>query len=76
MFVRRTRITALATLALVNVFTLAAGLVVAHMLPPRLARLHVPLTAAAPVIKATSVLAPAGTAGGQAQAAGCPPPRD
>ncbi|TVZ00123.1 D-alanyl-D-alanine carboxypeptidase/D-alanyl-D-alanine-endopeptidase [Trebonia kvetii] len=72
MFVRRTRITALATLALVNVFTLAAGLVVAHMLPPRLARLHVPLTAAAPVIKATSVLAPAGTAGGQAQAAGMP----
>jgi D-alanyl-D-alanine carboxypeptidase/D-alanyl-D-alanine-endopeptidase (penicillin-binding protein 4) len=66
MFVRRTRITALATLALVNVFTLAAGLVVAHMLPPRLARLHVPLTAAGPVIKATSVLGAAGTAAGAA----------
>lgn len=72
MFVRRTRITALATLALVNVFTLAAGLVVAHMLPPRLARLHVPLTAAVPVIKATSVLARAGTAAGQAQAVALP----
>ena len=72
MFVRGTRITALATLALVNVFTLAAGLVVAHMLPPRLARLHVPLTAAGPVIKATSVLAPAGAAAGQAQAVALP----
>jgi serine-type D-Ala-D-Ala carboxypeptidase/endopeptidase (penicillin-binding protein 4) len=72
MFVRRTRITALATLALVNVFTLAAGLVVAHMLPPRLARLHVPRTAAGPVIKATSVLAPAGAAAGQAQAVAMP----
>ena len=67
MFVRRTRITALATLALVNVFTLAAGLVVAHMLPSRLARLHVPRTAAGPVIKATSVLTPAGTSDGQAR---------
>jgi serine-type D-Ala-D-Ala carboxypeptidase/endopeptidase (penicillin-binding protein 4) len=72
MFVRRTRITALATLALVNVFTLAAGLVVAHMLPPRLARLHVAGTAAGPVIKATPVLAPAGTAGGRAGTAAMP----
>jgi D-alanyl-D-alanine carboxypeptidase/D-alanyl-D-alanine-endopeptidase (penicillin-binding protein 4) len=72
MFVRRTRITALATLALVNVFTLAAGLVVAHMLPPRLARLQVPLTATGPVIKATSVLAGAGTAAGHTQAVAMP----
>jgi len=72
MFVRRTRITALATLALVNVFTLAAGLVVAHMLPPRLARLHVARTAAGPVIKAAPVLEPAGTAAGRPVAAAMP----
>jgi serine-type D-Ala-D-Ala carboxypeptidase/endopeptidase (penicillin-binding protein 4) len=72
MFVRRTRITALATLTLANVFTLAAGLVVAHMLPPRLARLHVARTAAGPVIKATPVLAPAGTGTGRAGTAPMP----
>jgi len=58
--VRRTRTTALAALALLNVFTLAAGLAVAHMLPPRLARLHVPVAAARPVVNATPLLAPAG----------------
>lgn len=57
---RRTRTTALATLALLNVFTLAAGLAVAHMLPPRLARLHIPVTAAHAVVNATPVLAPVG----------------
>ena len=61
MFVRRTRTTALAALALLNVFTLAAGLVVAHMLPPRLARLHVPVAATRAVVNATPVLAPVGT---------------
>ena len=45
---RRTRTTALAVLALLNVFTLAAGLAVAHMLPPRLARLHVAVARRAP----------------------------
>jgi D-alanyl-D-alanine carboxypeptidase/D-alanyl-D-alanine-endopeptidase (penicillin-binding protein 4) len=75
MFVRRTRITALTTLALVNVFTLAAGLVVAHMLPPRLARLHVALSAAGPVMKATPVLAPAGAVAGQARTAALPTAR-
>ena len=55
---RRPRTTALAVLALINAFTLAAGLAVAHMLPPRLARLHVPVTAARPVVNATPVLAP------------------
>lgn len=55
---RRTRTTALATLALLNVFTLAAGLAVAYMLPPRLARLHIPVTAAHAVVNATPVLAP------------------
>ena len=61
MFVRRPRTTVLVVLALLNVFTLAAGLVVAHMLPPRLARLHVPVAATRPVVNATPVLAPVGT---------------
>jgi serine-type D-Ala-D-Ala carboxypeptidase/endopeptidase (penicillin-binding protein 4) len=61
MFVRRTRATALAALALLNVFTLAAGLVVARMLPPRLARLHVPVAVTRAVVNATPVLAPVGT---------------
>jgi len=60
MFVRRTRTTALAALALLNVFTIAAGLAVAHMLPPRLARLHVPVAAAGRVVNTTPVLTPAG----------------
>jgi D-alanyl-D-alanine carboxypeptidase/D-alanyl-D-alanine-endopeptidase (penicillin-binding protein 4) len=53
---------AVAVLALLNVFTLAAGLTVARMLPPRLALLHVPATAARPVANATPVLAPLGDA--------------
>src|ERR1700675_1757795 len=61
MFVRRTRTTALATLALLNLFTLAAGLVVAHLLPPRLAALRIPVAATRPLIKALPVLTPAGT---------------
>ena len=69
---RRTRTTALATLALLNVFTLAAGLAVAHMLPPRLARLHIPVAAARPVVNATPVLAPAGTHGPDQQATASP----
>ena len=47
--VRRTRLAALLTLAMINVFTLAAGLAVTRMLPPRLAALRVPTVAAAPV---------------------------
>jgi D-alanyl-D-alanine carboxypeptidase/D-alanyl-D-alanine-endopeptidase (penicillin-binding protein 4) len=58
--VRRTRTTTLATLALLNVFTLAAGLAVASMLPPRLERLRIPVTAAHAVVNATPVLAPVG----------------
>ena len=61
MLVRRTRTTALAALALLNAFTLAAGLVVARMLPPRLARLHVAAAAARPVVNATPVLPSLGT---------------
>ena len=65
---RRTRTTALAVLALLNVLTLAAGLTVARMLPPRLARLHIPVLAVRPVVNATPVLSPAGPGGGQAAA--------
>jgi serine-type D-Ala-D-Ala carboxypeptidase/endopeptidase (penicillin-binding protein 4) len=43
--VRRTRIAALLTLAMINVVTLAAGIAVARMLPPRLAALKVPTVA-------------------------------
>jgi D-alanyl-D-alanine carboxypeptidase/D-alanyl-D-alanine-endopeptidase (penicillin-binding protein 4) len=59
MFVHRTRTTAVVTLALLNVFTLAAGAVVAHMLPPRLAALRVAATASRPLIGAAPVLAAA-----------------
>ena len=57
---RGTRITALAALAMLNVFTLAAGVTVARMLPPRLAALHIPIAVAKPVVRAGAVLAPAG----------------
>ena len=60
---RGTRITALATLAMLNAFTLAAGVTVARMLPPRLAALHIPVAAARPVVRADNVLAPVGNAG-------------
>ena len=54
--VRRTRIAALLTLAMINVFTLAAGIAVARMLPPRLAALKVPTVAAGPLAGADPVL--------------------
>jgi D-alanyl-D-alanine carboxypeptidase/D-alanyl-D-alanine-endopeptidase (penicillin-binding protein 4) len=72
MFVRRTRTIALAALALLNVFTLAAGLVVARMLPPRLALLNVPVAAARAVVNATPVLAPVGTLATHVQATASP----
>ncbi len=55
---RRTRITALATLAMLNMFTLAAGVSVARMLPPRLAALHIPVAASRPLVRAGTVLTP------------------
>ena len=55
--VRRTRIAAVLTLAMINAFTIAAGLAVVHMLPPRLAALRVPSVAAAAPAGAGSVLA-------------------
>ena len=54
---RRTRLAAVLTLAMINVFTLAAGITVARMLPSRLAALKVPTVAARPVTTATPVLA-------------------
>jgi serine-type D-Ala-D-Ala carboxypeptidase/endopeptidase (penicillin-binding protein 4) len=54
--VRRTRIAALLTLALINVFTLAAGLAVVRMLPPRLAALRVPTVADGPLAGGDAVL--------------------
>ena len=58
--VRRTQRAALLTLAMINVFTLAAGIATARMLPPRLAALRVPSVAASPVSGPGTVLA-AGT---------------
>jgi serine-type D-Ala-D-Ala carboxypeptidase/endopeptidase (penicillin-binding protein 4) len=54
--VRRTRTAALLTLAMINVFTLAAGIAVARMLPPRLAALKVPTVAAGSLAGAGPVL--------------------
>ncbi len=68
---RRTRITALATLAMLNVFTLAAGVSVARMLPSRLAALRIPVAAARPTVRPGTVLAPVPVPGGTSvQAAG------
>jgi serine-type D-Ala-D-Ala carboxypeptidase/endopeptidase (penicillin-binding protein 4) len=53
---RRTRIAALLALAMINVFTLAAGIAVARMLPLRLAALRVPTVAAAPVAGRDAIL--------------------
>jgi D-alanyl-D-alanine carboxypeptidase/D-alanyl-D-alanine-endopeptidase (penicillin-binding protein 4) len=55
-----------ATLAMLNVFTLAAAAAVVHMLPPRLARLAIPVAATVPVIAAHPVLAAALPPGGTA----------
>ena len=55
--VRRTRRAALLTLAMINVFTLAAGITVARMLPSRLAALRVPSVAQGHVARAGTVLA-------------------
>jgi len=54
--VRRTRIAALLTLAMINAFAIAAGFTVIHMLPPRLAALRVPSVAPGPVTGAGTVL--------------------
>ena len=56
---RRTRLLALATLAMVNVITLTAGIAVARMLPARLAALRIPVVAPGQVSVSGPVL-PAG----------------
>jgi D-alanyl-D-alanine carboxypeptidase/D-alanyl-D-alanine-endopeptidase (penicillin-binding protein 4) len=55
---RRTRLAAVLTLAMISVFTLAAGITVARMLPPRLAALKVPAVARKTVTSAGPVLGP------------------
>jgi serine-type D-Ala-D-Ala carboxypeptidase/endopeptidase (penicillin-binding protein 4) len=60
---RRTKPAAVLTLAMINVFTLAAGIAVALMLPSRLAALKVPTVAAGRVHGPGSVLDP-GTGSG------------
>ncbi len=54
---RRTRIAALLTLAMINVFTLTAGVAVVRMLPARLAALRVASVSPGPVADSGSVLA-------------------
>jgi D-alanyl-D-alanine carboxypeptidase/D-alanyl-D-alanine-endopeptidase (penicillin-binding protein 4) len=66
---------AIAVLALLNVLTLAAGLTVARMLPPRLARLHVAVLAARPVVYPTPVLTPVGASAAPGQPAPLPTAR-
>jgi serine-type D-Ala-D-Ala carboxypeptidase/endopeptidase (penicillin-binding protein 4) len=53
---RRTRIAALVTLAMINVCTLVAGLAVVRLLPARLAALRVASVSAGPVTSAGAVL--------------------
>jgi D-alanyl-D-alanine carboxypeptidase/D-alanyl-D-alanine-endopeptidase (penicillin-binding protein 4) len=59
----RTGVTALATLAMLNVFTLGAGVAVANLLPERLALFQVPRVATARLEAPRPVLAPAGPRG-------------
>src|SRR4029077_1461957 len=61
--VRRARLVAVLTLAMIAVFTLVAGITVARMLPPRLAALKIPTVAAGRVSGPGTVL-PAGTGHG------------
>jgi D-alanyl-D-alanine carboxypeptidase/D-alanyl-D-alanine-endopeptidase (penicillin-binding protein 4) len=68
--VRRTRLAALLTLAMINVFTLVAGIVVVRMLPARLAALRVPSVAAGQVHAAGTVLATGAERGSLPTAAG------
>jgi serine-type D-Ala-D-Ala carboxypeptidase/endopeptidase (penicillin-binding protein 4) len=61
--VRRTRMAALLTLAVINVFTLVAGIAVVRMLPARLAALRVPSVVPGPTLGGGAVLS-AGTQAG------------
>lgn len=66
---RGTRVVTLVTLALLNVFTLAAGIAVVRMMPPRLNALKVPAALSATPVGAGTVLAATGTAGSLPSAA-------
>ncbi|HKA95408.1 MAG TPA: D-alanyl-D-alanine carboxypeptidase/D-alanyl-D-alanine-endopeptidase [Streptosporangiaceae bacterium] len=55
----RVRLTVLAVLAMLSVFTLCAGVAVAALMPARLALWHIPRVAAARVAAPAAVLAPA-----------------
>ncbi len=68
--VRRTRLAAVLTLAMINVFTLAAGITVARMLPPRLAALQIPSVAMGRISGAGTVLAPPARSGSLPTASG------
>ncbi|HEY4853128.1 MAG TPA: D-alanyl-D-alanine carboxypeptidase/D-alanyl-D-alanine-endopeptidase [Streptosporangiaceae bacterium] len=59
----RLRITALVSLAMVNVCALGAGVAVARLLPGRLALWNIPRVAAAPLVAGGQVLRPAQSAG-------------
>ena len=69
---RRLRRVALLSLALLSVFTMAAGVAVAHLLPPRLALWRLPTVAAHRLAEAGPVLSPVPdpAAGGTAAQAG------
>jgi serine-type D-Ala-D-Ala carboxypeptidase/endopeptidase (penicillin-binding protein 4) len=54
--VRSTRVVTLVTLALLNVFTLVAGVAIARMLPAKLAAMKVPVAVTGETHSATSVL--------------------
>ena len=59
----RLRITALVSLAMVNVCALGAGVAVARLLPGRLSLWNIPRVAAAPLVAGGQVLRPAQSAG-------------
>jgi D-alanyl-D-alanine carboxypeptidase/D-alanyl-D-alanine-endopeptidase (penicillin-binding protein 4) len=59
----RLRVTALVSLAMVNVCTLGAGVAVARLLPARLALWNIPRVAAVPLVAGGQVLRPAQSAG-------------
>src|SRR5436305_12015939 len=67
---RRTRLAAVLTLAMINVFTLAAGITVARMLPSRLAALRVPTVAPGHVTGPGAALGPGTQSGSMPTASG------
>ena len=67
---RRTRLAVVLTLAMISVFTLAAGIAVARMLPPRLAALRIPSVAAGRVTDPGAVLAAGAGSGAPPTASG------